>query len=184
MKDIKQHLKLKLFKKVSAEEAICEKCNPSVIIKTQGGSTKMIRKHIDIHLEELEVFKKLEAGAPTQSMKQFLIKTENSGEFFSMLCDVHDHPVYCKLKAFMQSVSHMKFKTMKKKFTTMLMKKFDLEDSRNHVIATFLDPRFKDYYSANKFLFNQKATKWLLEEVGEHDLAVELDLEQDLSSPR
>uniref|UniRef100_A0A915DHN9 SHSP domain-containing protein n=1 Tax=Ditylenchus dipsaci TaxID=166011 RepID=A0A915DHN9_9BILA len=45
----------------------------------------------------------------------------------------------------------------------------------------FLDPRFKDYYSANTLQFNQKASKWLLEEVGEQE--GELDAEQDLSSP-
>uniref|UniRef100_A0A915DUX5 C2H2-type domain-containing protein n=1 Tax=Ditylenchus dipsaci TaxID=166011 RepID=A0A915DUX5_9BILA len=106
-------------------------------------------------------------------------------------------PVYCKLKAFMNSTDQLNFRTLKTKFMKLLEDKFYLENStyimhlvclvvdsfslRIHVLATFLDPRFKDYYSANTLQFNQKASKWLLEEVGEQE--GELDAEQDLSSP-
>jgi hypothetical protein len=70
--------KLKLFKKISPEESICEKCNPPVIIKTDDGSTKLLKKHIRVHPEEAAIFKKLEEGVPSQSISQFLI-TEKSG---------------------------------------------------------------------------------------------------------
>uniref|UniRef100_A0A915E3K6 Uncharacterized protein n=1 Tax=Ditylenchus dipsaci TaxID=166011 RepID=A0A915E3K6_9BILA len=83
-------------------------------------------------------------------------------------------PVYCKLKAFMNSTDQLNFRTLKTKFMKLL-------EDKIHVLATFLDPRFKDYYSANTLQFNQKASKWLLEEVGEQQ--GELDAEQDLSSP-
>uniref|UniRef100_A0A915E9S2 Fumarate reductase/succinate dehydrogenase flavoprotein-like C-terminal domain-containing protein n=1 Tax=Ditylenchus dipsaci TaxID=166011 RepID=A0A915E9S2_9BILA len=78
-------------------------------------------------------------------------------------------PVYCKLKAFMNSTDQLNFRTLKTKFMKLLEDKFYLENSRIHVLATFLDPRFKDYYSANTLQFNQKTSKWLLEEVGEQE---------------
>uniref|UniRef100_A0A915D586 Uncharacterized protein n=1 Tax=Ditylenchus dipsaci TaxID=166011 RepID=A0A915D586_9BILA len=83
--------------------------------------------------------------------------------------------------AFMKSTDQLNFRTLKTKFMKLLEDKFYLENSRIHVLVTFLDLRFKDYYSANILQFNQKASKWLLEEVGEQE--GELDAEQDLSSP-
>jgi len=76
-------------------------------------------------------------------------------------------PVSWKLKAFMESVSHIKFKILQSKFMRTLKEKFNLEDSRwaifrvypaiyymkvifrIHVLATLLNMRFKDHYSAN-----------------------------------
>uniref|UniRef100_A0A915E393 Uncharacterized protein n=1 Tax=Ditylenchus dipsaci TaxID=166011 RepID=A0A915E393_9BILA len=81
----------------------------------------------------------------------------------------------------MNSTDQLNFRTLKTKLMKLLEDKFYLENSRIHVLATFLNPRFKDYYSANTLQFNQKASKWLLEEVGEQE--GELDAEQDLSSP-
>ena len=64
--------KLKLFKKMSAEEAICTKCEPSVTIKTADGSTK---KHLKVHPKEFEIFNKLEEAGSIQSIDSFLIRT-------------------------------------------------------------------------------------------------------------
>uniref|UniRef100_A0A915CUY0 Transposase n=1 Tax=Ditylenchus dipsaci TaxID=166011 RepID=A0A915CUY0_9BILA len=69
--------KLKLFKKISPEETICEKCNPPVTINTKDGSTKLLKRHVQVHPEAAKIFTKLEEGVPTQDISQFMMKEKS-----------------------------------------------------------------------------------------------------------
>uniref|UniRef100_A0A915CXI6 HAT C-terminal dimerisation domain-containing protein n=1 Tax=Ditylenchus dipsaci TaxID=166011 RepID=A0A915CXI6_9BILA len=66
--------KINLFKKISSELTACKKCDPTVFLKMTDGSTKLLRKHIEIHAEEAAIFKKLEEGIPTVPMDIFVNK--------------------------------------------------------------------------------------------------------------
>uniref|UniRef100_A0A915D905 HMG box domain-containing protein n=1 Tax=Ditylenchus dipsaci TaxID=166011 RepID=A0A915D905_9BILA len=71
----------KLEKKISSEVTACKKCDPTVFLKMTDGSTKLLRKHIEIHAEEAAIFKKLE-----EEYRPCRWETVGLKNFGSLLC--------------------------------------------------------------------------------------------------